>query len=606
MRNIFICFLTVWLQLSVYQAYCQTPAFYDMDVNNIKARITAVGHHFWDFAGSAHFEVPKDSGKCTIFTNTLWIGGADINNNLYLSAERYRQIGADYTTGPLTTDGSASTDSFTINSWNRLWVIDKSMIEQHIQCISSPASCPGYIIPNEILSWPTHGNTALGQSPVLAPFADVNNDGHYTPSSGDYPLIRGDRAVFFVFNDSGIPNTESGGVPLGVEVHAMVYAFDCPQNTAFNHTLFMNYKIYNRSNRNYHNTFAGLFTDFDIGAHLDDYIGCDVARGSFFGYNGKPIDGDGASFHYGACPPAQALTILAGPLSDPDGIDNPRYDSLGNPLCNESINGFNFGDGIIDNERLGLSRFIYFNNTTAGAPPYMHDPDVAADYYNYLNGKWKDSTVMLYGGNAHITSGAYGPACKFMFPGDSDPCNWGTGGQTPNGPVYWDEVTAGNQPNDRRGLGSVGPFTLNAGQMQEIDFAFVYGRTSDSLISSVDVMKAHIDEVRNAFFSNQSPCGGPIYAETESPLLYSDATLLLYPNPAQNELYVKFNSDKPQPVRICIYDVLGRHIVTRQTDSDKQGSHMVNIDTGYLPAGLYTVILYKGPDVITKKLIIER
>ena len=40
---------------------------------------------------------------------------------------------------------------------------------------------------------------------------------------------------------------------------------------------------------------------------------------------------------------------------------------------------------------------------------------------------------MLYGGNAHVNSGALGPECDFMFPFDSDPCNWGTGGIPPNG-----------------------------------------------------------------------------------------------------------------------------------------------------------------------------
>jgi hypothetical protein len=28
-----------------------------------------------------------------------------------------------------------------------------------------------------------------------------------------------------------------------------------------------------------------------------------------------------------------------------------------------------------------------------------------------------------------------GPECDFMFPGDTDPCNWGTGGVVPNIPI---------------------------------------------------------------------------------------------------------------------------------------------------------------------------
>jgi hypothetical protein len=92
----------------------------------------------------------------------------------------------------------------------------------------------------------------------------------------------------------------------------------------------------------------------------------------------------------------------------------------------------NFGNGIVDDERFGMRRFFYHNNS--GVPDYMTDPDYAPEYYNLLRGIWKDNTKMMYGGNAHSSSGAYGPACDFMFPGDTDVCDWGTGGIPPSGP----------------------------------------------------------------------------------------------------------------------------------------------------------------------------
>ena len=33
------------------------------------------------------------------------------------------------------------------------------------------------------------------------------------------------------------------------------------------------------------------------------------------------------------------------------------------------LNGIGFGDGIIDNERFGMRRFLYYSNTTNGANP---------------------------------------------------------------------------------------------------------------------------------------------------------------------------------------------------------------------------------------------
>ena len=607
MKNIYNLIIILLFLLLNALSNAQNPpiAHAVLDINNVSARINAVGNHFWDFTGNgSEYEVPKNSGKHTIYTNTLWIGGVDNQNTLYLSAERYRQVGKDFSTGPLRTDGTASIDSVTANNWNRLWTVDRSEIDQFIQCHNNPSSCPGYIIPNSILEWPVHGNVSLGQSHDLAPFVDVNNDGQYNPVDGDYPRIRGDRAIFFIFNDSGEPNTETGGTPLGVEIQAMAYAFNCPQNDAFNNTIFMNYKIINRSNKNYYYVYLGLFTDIDIGYHLDDYIGCDVARGSYYGYNGDPFDGDTNSNGYGALPPAQAVTILAGPLKNPDGLDNPKYDNNGLQICNESLNGFHFGDGIVDNERLGLSGFIYFNNTTAGAPPYMQDPVSATEYYNYLQGIWKDGTQMTYGGDAHAGTGAYGPVCKFMFPGDSDSCNWGTGGVPPNGPVYWTEETAHNLPNDRRGLGVTGPFKFSAGATEELDFAFVYGRTTDSTISSVDVMKANIDVVRNAFNNNLSPCGGPMYTTIKEVALHPDFNLLVYPNPAQNLINVDFTLQKPAPVKIEIFDMLAKNCLSYQSENVNSGKSSIPLDISLLKQGIYFVNVSFGNDREQKKLVV--
>jgi hypothetical protein len=35
----------------------------------------------------------------------------------------------------------------------------------------------------------------------LLPFADVNNNGIYDPSYGDYPNVLGDEALYLMYND---------------------------------------------------------------------------------------------------------------------------------------------------------------------------------------------------------------------------------------------------------------------------------------------------------------------------------------------------------------------------------------------------------------------
>ncbi|MCF8219293.1 MAG: T9SS type A sorting domain-containing protein [Bacteroidales bacterium] len=582
----------------LHDANAQTPAAYDyLNTNNVKARISADGNHFWDFQGIPEYEIPKGSNKHTIFSNTLWIGGHDSNGQLYLSGQRYKSNGEDHTFGPLSTDGNLSTDPQTINDYNSVWRISRSQIDQHIAWANDPSSMPGYTIPTNILNWPAHGDTTKNQSYNLAPFKDVNGNGKYDPQNGDYPSIRGDQAIFFIFNDAGTPNTETGGTPLGIEVHGMAYAFDCSKSDAFHHTTFMHYKIINRSNRDYYNTYLGLFTDFDIGDAYGDYIGCDVQRGSMYAYNGKPFDGDSANpSHYGNHPPAQSMTILGGPFKDADGTDNPAGQ------CDESINGMNFGNNIVDDERLGMTGFTYFSNVGVGQSYAMTDPEQAHEYYLYLQGKWKDSTSMLYGGNAHNSTNAYGPECKFMFPGDTDTCNWGTGGVQPNGPEYWTEITAGNEPYDRRGVAKSGPFTFEAGETHELDYAFVYGRdtaAADSIghLASIEKMQENIDSVRNAFFNNESPCGGPIIASARKPIVNHSVNIDIYPNPAINKLNIHTN--QADNYQCFIYDVFGRLILTKHINS----SAAFDINIQSLPKGVYILRLSSGNTETTQKFI---
>ncbi|MCX6269668.1 MAG: T9SS C-terminal target domain-containing protein, partial [Bacteroidetes bacterium] len=342
-----------------------------------------------------------------------------------------------------------------------------------------------------ILTWPGNGNVALGQSAQLAPYYDLNNNGVYEPMLGDYPLIRGDQAVFFIQNDNRRLHSETTGDKLGVEIHGMAYAFDCQDDSALVYTTFLHYDVINRSNNTYHDTYFGTFTDTDLGYAWDDYVGCDVGRGSFYCYNGRNIDGSGKPDEYGAFPPAISTTVLGGPYLDPDNLDNPKTDTIGNQLCDLSINGLFFEDGIQDNERYGMSKFVYTTNCSSGP---TCDPSNAPDYYKIMRGLWKDSTHMMYGGNGHPNSGATGPDCSFMFPDLSDFCNWGTNGIQPigyetgsggNGPS-WTEANVSNLPDDRRGTISMGPFTFLPGATQELDIAFVWARQyTDSSATAV-------------------------------------------------------------------------------------------------------------------------
>src|ERR1017187_5980338 len=70
-----------------------------LSINNVVAPFNADGYLFWNFV-NAGFEVPKGSGKHTIFAGAPWIGGIDNNGLLHVAAQTYRQTGSDFFPGP--------------------------------------------------------------------------------------------------------------------------------------------------------------------------------------------------------------------------------------------------------------------------------------------------------------------------------------------------------------------------------------------------------------------------------------------------------------------------------------------------------------------------
>lgn len=528
-----------------------------LDIGNVRTRINTGGDMWWDFE-SAQYEVPKGSGKMSMFAATLWIGGIDVNNQLKLAALRYRQVGYDYWPGPLTIDGTAAVDDGTCAYYDKLFPMTRALVNEYLAWWDDPAAYPEYKIPEPIESWPAHPRDPSDpkQSFYLAPFYDRDGDGVYDPKNGDYPyydlsgelcksltptrdadryyptniypenwlygilsdqVIKGDQTLWWVFNDKGNIHTETGGDAIGLEIRGQSFAF--ATNDEINNMTFYSYEIINRSTFTLRETYFSQWVDPDLGHHLDDYIGCDVLRGLGYCYNGTPTDGTGQPWAYGNQPPAIGVDFFQGPYMDRIEPGQPLYhqdrpsafDDKGKLLpCDilrdyhypEAINGVNFGDSIPNNERFGMRRFTYFNNTTAGAQTWQTDPQTAIEYYNYLKGIWKDGTKMLYGGNGHPSAGGFGPASDFLFPGDSDECHWGTGFQTPNGPVYWTEQVANNSPNDRRFLQSAGPFTLRPGAVNYITVGIPWARAaSGGPWASVELLRV-VDDKCQALFDN--------------------------------------------------------------------------------------------------------
>jgi len=413
-----------------------------LDANQVACRINAFGLQYWDlgFGTDDNYEVPAGSGIATIFSETFWLGGYDEAGQLHLAAERYRQDGEDFWAGPVM--DSAAYSNETDVKWNKVWKLSSPEIQFHRDHWQDE----GYEPIGNIASWPGNGDVNLGQAARLAPYYDWNANDIYDPENGDFPLIKGDLAIYLITNDHRGIHTESGGESLGVEIHTMYYAYDQPDDSALAYTTFCDRKIINRSANTYHDLYAGTFEDFDLGYYVDDYLCCDTILQSAIVFNAYDMDGEGegAPGEYGLHPPAQAFTCL-----------------------NYNMDGF-----------------VYFNSY--GSLPQTVDPGADHEYYKYLTGFWLDSTHFTYGGNGY---GGEVPV-HHVFTGD------------PVSGEGWTEENAGNVPGDRRGLIVSGGHELHPGDTLHLENALVFARDYEGdHLTSLALLKIRIQEVRD-FYQN--------------------------------------------------------------------------------------------------------
>ncbi len=520
------------------------------------------------------YQVPAGSNKSTIYILSPWLAGFDENDSIHLAAQLYN--GQDFLSGPIV-DIAQFNDTVTAQEYDMIWKINRWQVEEFKQQWQLGNVTNGfYTIPMVIATWP--GNHP-GMNDRLAPYFDYNQDGDYDPMDGDYPEIKGDQMLWWVYNDN-TQHTGSGGEPLGAEFRVSFYAFfhSNPPNDSvatINDITFLNFEIVNRSLQDYDSTRFGIFTDFDIGYAYDDLLGCHVDLNSFYAYNGEAIDGSGQINAYGGPtppPPSQAINFLSGPEADPfDGIDNNR-------------------DGTVDEhgERWGMSHFMAFSSNPS--PPFMF-PNIPIVYYNYMQSVWSDSTHLVYGGNGYPydTTQAY-IQTNYAYPGSSDPQGWGQNGQVM---PPWDQTDF--PAGDRKGIGSCGPFTFEQGEMFSVDIALSYARPdTGNPLSSLEENFGMIEDVIIWFQNDSFPSSYTLsYMNPEVA-----ASFIMYPNPTNDKIHIKSNS---KIKNIEIFNLAG--ILVRKEPANTKS---ITIDVSLLASGNYIVRVIGQDAVSTKKFVVIR
>ncbi|MDX5320394.1 MAG: T9SS type A sorting domain-containing protein, partial [Bacteroidota bacterium] len=453
--------------------------------------------------------------KSPIFMATLWFHGIDSSGDTLISVDMYHQGGSDFGQGAMPPGAGIGF---------------QPKVDQVIYKVSRDDIDKGRIDPNQltndIINWPAFYEYN-GDTLPLAPFVDKNQDGKYNPELGDYPFVRGDQSLFFVYHDM-VNHAISQSKPLGLQIQVEAYAF--ATNDKLNDYVFVRYKIISQ-NQDLSHFRVGVMSDYDLGNYSDDFVGTDTSLNMTYVLNGD--DDDEGILGYGLNPPAFATVFL------------------NQPLCGSCLNQNSWsGD------------FRIANSYT--------------DYRNLLYGLETDGDSM----RVNTPSTPAGKNSRYHFTGN--PVN-AAGWNMENDNRF--------VKGDYRMLGITGQDSLMRGDTFDLWLLFAYARgNSGGAKGSLAKLQTDIDDIFLRYFDKpQIPadCFAPrINGDTSNPgvgILKPEIKAPLaqvFPNPANKQLQVELNN-QGNTVQYVLFGANGQKMLSGQETTD------FSIDVEKLANGIY-------------------
>jgi hypothetical protein len=525
-----------------------------LKINKISAAVSVHGDLWRDTGNSNFSRFPYADTVSVAYRGNLWFAGFDTAGTLHVAAQAFRQTGIDYWPGPL--DASDTLTYTNSQKWARIWKVDYNDINTFLAITTHTVSNT----PKAILEWPAKGNinakgaggASLSITNDMAPFVDVDHDGSYNPLNGDYPLLKGDQMLWWVFSDNGPTHSETNGKALKIEIHAMAYAYD--RSGILENIQYYEYHIINKG-ADYHNFRIGLFADLDNGSAYNDYIGYDSARRMGYNYNATSPDTVrnywGRLYGYGYSSPIVGTSV----------IEMPGDSSLPLPA----------------------GSFMYYNNdfTING------NPVTDTDYYRYLNATWRNGVHLKndFKGRGIHSDGidSTAPVCNYVFTGDPKDTN------------QWSECNCNNIPYDRRYIIATTDYNFRSGQEYVFAFALVVTDTSSSNFCplSLDSLKSITD---SSWYYYRSPL--MLHPAAVNELNHIAGNIKIYPNPANANFTLNLTQKEGT---YCLYNLMGQKMLGGNL---KKGNNIINVEA--LPVGMYALRIEAEGMITTQKLVIAR
>jgi len=448
-----------------------------LDINNIFVPMRNNGISDIDInQQNSGLVFPKGSGKTAAFTSGL-LWGAKIPGD-----PQVRVGGTAYATGlqpgAILPDGTA--DDPTLDKY-RIYRVRPDIY---------PGG-PTVDLSNEAVLEATSESTIRSQYeadwtewPVDlgAPYFDGNGNGQYDsdPSSGDIPGVSGaDQTLWFVANDLNSTNTADlyGASPMGIEAQITYWAYN--QSGALGNMYFRKYRLINKGaqQNTIEDMYVSMWSDVDLGASGDDFVGVDTVLSLQYCYNAGATDAVYAPLP----PPAVGFDFFQGPLVTGNAGEDINKNGVDDASDFGIFNGQIVGPGKIN---LPMTAAYYFANgdPNIGDPP-QGDLDGSTQFYNFFQGKFGLS-------GATFTDLATGQPTTYALNGDPvKRTGWLDGVQLP--------------PGDRRQGSASGPFTLAPGDTQEVVVAEICAGAIPGVdrLSAISLLKFY-DQIAQVAYDN--------------------------------------------------------------------------------------------------------
>jgi len=480
-----------------------------LDTNNISAWFTNNGSFNNPPLG---FEWPRNSGRSARYISGLWMGCV-VGNDTLTAVAAYS---SDYKPGYVDDNGNPQGQS---DPLYRIYRIER-----------------GDTTTSDYQNWPV-------------------NQGAYVNSLGR-PFFLGTQTMFYVFTDA---YPHSGSSSLKAQILQTNW---CYTNVGLQDVIFTEFRVINRSNSVWTDTYISFWTDDDVGAATDDRIGCDTLRELGYTYDLSPF------------PTAVGTKVLRSPIMfTGNNNDTVKYY---NPPGSQNLRTK------IGYRSIGMNVFNTYNNVN----PQPSDPQNYVETYRVISGLWRTGQPWVNPINGQTT--------KKVYSGD------------PVSGIGW----IMSDGSDRRFLQGYGPFNMNANDTQSIIVAQVIASGSSNL-NSITLLRDLSDHVQTIYNQNFQSVLSVNNISTEIPEgfnLYQN-----YPNPFNPVTKIKFDitssaeggvKRQTSDVELIVYDVLGKEVMTLVNEKLSTGSYEVEFDGSNFTGGVYFYRIEAEGFLQTKKMLL--